>query len=279
MRTAEECYGCLEKLILKTVSLARTDKERREKARLAGLAVLERDYPKGRIPTQIAGEAQRVIREIAGDTDPFRQVKAQEMELAARMIPLVRRRFSGDLPGLLKVAVLGNAVDFFKDSDTVAVEMMAPVEFYLDQTAEFIKRLADCRRILYLADNASECYFDLGLVQELEKYAETYYTIKGSAVQNDLTMFELDQAGLTGKMKNIVTTETDTPGLDMELVPAGFSELFYGVDLILAKGMGYYETLPEIEGRPPVFHVLMAKCAPVARSLGVPQNSYVATFC
>ncbi|MDP3045104.1 MAG: ARMT1-like domain-containing protein, partial [Bacillota bacterium] len=197
----------------------------------------------------------------------------------ARMISSVQRRFGGDLPDLIKVAALGNAVDFFKDSETVARDMKSPVEFYLDQTAEFIARLADCRRILYLADNASECYFDLGLIRELEKYAETYYTVKESPVQNDLTMIELEQAGLAGKMKNIATTGTDTPGLDLGAASERFRELFYGVDLILAKGMGYYETLPEIEERPPVFHVLMAKCAPVARALGVPQNSYVATIC
>jgi uncharacterized protein with ATP-grasp and redox domains len=40
--------------------------------------------------------------------------------------------------------------------------------------------------------------------------------------------------------------------------------------------MGYWETLSELPARGKVFHLLKAKCGPVARSLGVPLNSYVA---
>ena len=47
-------------------------------------------------------------------------------------------------------------------------------------------------------------------------------------------------------------------------------------DIILAKGMGYYETFTELpQFKHKVFHLLMAKCAPVAKNLGVPLNSYV----
>lgn len=279
MRTSEECYACLESLIRKNAEQAETSEDRRRAALEAGLSVLKREFPHGRIPAQIAGEAQRVVREVTGDPDPFRAVKEREMKLASEMFQEVRRRFGDDLLSLIKLAALGNAVDFFKDTEEVAADMQAPVEFALDATGEFAERAAKARRILYLADNASECYFDLPLVQELERRAVVYYCVKSSPVQNDLTVRELEQAGFTRIMKNIITTGTNTPGLDLELASEEFCGIFRGVDLVLAKGMGYYETLPEIKERGAVFHVLMAKCAPVARSLGVPRHSYVATFC
>jgi uncharacterized protein with ATP-grasp and redox domains len=40
--------------------------------------------------------------------------------------------------------------------------------------------------------------------------------------------------------------------------------------------MGYYETLSEFAGDGRVLHCLMAKCQPVADSIGVPLNSYIA---
>jgi uncharacterized protein with ATP-grasp and redox domains len=49
-------------------------------------------------------------------------------------------------------------------------------------------------------------------------------------------------------------------------------------DIIIAKGMGYYETftaLPQFKNK--VFYLLMAKCIPVAKSLKVNLNSYVFT--
>ena len=47
-------------------------------------------------------------------------------------------------------------------------------------------------------------------------------------------------------------------------------------DLVLAKGMGYWETLSELPAEGKVFHLLKAKCRPVAASLGVSLDSYVA---
>jgi hypothetical protein len=51
---------------------------------------------------------------------------------------------------------------------------------------------------------------------------------------------------------------------------------FAAADLILAKGMGYYESLSELPTEGRVFYCLKAKCQPVADSLGVLLNSYVA---
>jgi len=45
---------------------------------------------------------------------------------------------------------------------------------------------------------------------------------------------------------------------------------------VLAKGMGYWETLSELPAQGRVFHLLKAKCQPVADSLHVALNSYVA---
>lgn len=278
MRTFPECYSCLESLVHNTAALATADPDLRALAVREGLAVLEREFPRRRIPTQIAGEAQRAVRRVTGNADPYREAKDREMGVAARIITRIRDRFGGDYPGLMRLAALGNAVDFFKDLDTVVARMHSPVDFVLDQTGEFLKRLDTTRLVLYLADNAAECYFDYPLLTRLAEDTEVFYVLKEGPVQNDLTVDDLVQAGFAAKMQNIITTGTDTPGLDWELAPRQFREVFDRADLVVAKGMGNYESLSEFGPGRKVFHLLMAKCRPVAGSIGVPLDSFVAAF-
>jgi len=278
VRTVSECYYCLGKLVEKTAELATADPGLLARAVQAGRRVLEREFPQRRIPTQIAGEAQRVIRQITGNPDPFRDVKEREMALASQLIGEVRDRFGNDLDGLLRLAVLGNAVDFFKDLDAVVEQAAKPVTFCLDETEAFRERLAQARLVLYLADNAAESYFDWPLVEWLAVKTEVFYVVKEGPVQNDLTVADLVRAGFAARMQNIITTGTDTPGVDWDLASAEFKALFSQADLILAKGMGNYETLSELAFPRKVFYLLMAKCRPVSGALGVPLDSFVATF-
>ncbi|MEW6459163.1 MAG: ARMT1-like domain-containing protein [Bacillota bacterium] len=276
MRPVQECYSCLVGLIRKTAELATSDPERRAHAVREGLAVLDRDFARGRVPTQIAGEAQRVVREITGNPDPFRTVKDREMAVAARLITGLQARFAGDLAGLMRLAVLGNAVDFFRELDEA--ELARPVKLYRDEVSAFEQRLNGARQVLYLADNAGELYFDYPLFRYLAGRTSVTYVVKDGPVQNDLTADDISRAGFGPQMPNIMTTGTDTPGVDLELVSPGFRDAFDRADLILAKGMGNYETLSEMAAGHRVFFLLMAKCDPVARSLGVPRDSFVASF-
>lgn len=277
IRVVDECYHCLKGLITKTVSLGAYDEHVKEQALKEGLAILDRDFGKKMIPTQIAGEAQRIVRQRLNSRDPFLKVKRREMSAAADIIREVRTRYGSDIPSLIKLAALGNAVDFFKELDQVRHQMVYPVEFTINQTELFMDKLAKSRLVLFLADNAAELYFDLPLLGALQRKVETWYAVKQAPVQNDLTLDDIAWAGFAGRIENIITTGTDTPGLDLDLVPEQFKRLYDRADLVIAKGMGNYETLSEYDDDR-VFYIMMAKCDPVARSVGVPRDSFVATF-
>ncbi|MGQ9825729.1 MAG: hypothetical protein ACUVSK_12230 [Desulfotomaculales bacterium] len=75
MRAQKECYPCLEGLARRTAELAAAGWEEKEKALAAGLAYLEQNFSFARIPTQVAGEMQRVMRAAARCEDPFCRVK------------------------------------------------------------------------------------------------------------------------------------------------------------------------------------------------------------
>ena len=127
-----------------------------------------------------------------------------------------------------------------------------------------------------MADNAGEIYFDLPLLKLMRKYTRAVYVVKQDPVQNDITLEEIRRMGLERQVGEVMTTGTATPGIDFSQASDDFKRAFESADFIFAKGMGYYETLEELPAEGRIFFCLKAKCRPVARSLKVPLNSYVA---
>ncbi|MBI2854191.1 MAG: DUF89 family protein [Chloroflexi bacterium] len=301
MRIAAECPECLERLVRQTAKYATNDEGLQRRAIDEAMDTVRLVLSPDKVPTQVSGEAQRVIRAVTGNRDPYRQWKDREMDQAGRLFTSVRASYRDGIQSLLTLSLVGNAMDFFKDVSTVEKEMARPVQFgvdHIDKVTEFLDaarsalfmsddRMEDVlcfvpgvnlcmKKALFLADNAGECFFDLPIVNEMAGLMRVSYVVKKSPVQNDLTEEDLLLSGLYPKMAAEVVSATDTPGLDLSLTSGEFRKEFASADLIVAKGMGHWETLSELSPNGKVFHLLVAKCAPVARSLGVPLGSYVA---
>jgi uncharacterized protein with ATP-grasp and redox domains len=71
-----------------------------------------------------------------------------------------------------------------------------------------------------------------------------------------------------------LTVKLATVGLLLEEVSPSFCRLLDRADLILAKGMGHFETLSHHKDSR-IFFLLQAKCGPVAAALQVPVGSFV----
>jgi uncharacterized protein with ATP-grasp and redox domains len=125
---------------------------------------------------------------------------------------------------LIKIAARGNGFDFFQDLETLEKQLQDPVELARDDSALLEERLQGeaPRRIIYLADNAGEALFDLPLLNRLRERAKVYYAVKGSPVQNDLALIDLERSGFLDRFGNVVTTGTDSPGLDFGKCFGGF---------------------------------------------------------
>ena len=150
------------------------------------------------------------------------------------------------------------------------------LSFIIDDSALLEGRVKKSGFILYLADNAGEVFFDIPLLGLMRKSARVVYVVKESPVQNDVTVEEIRRAGLEKQVGEIMTTGTATPGIDFSQASDSFKKAFQTADFVFAKGMGYYETLEELPAEGRIFFCLKAKCGPVAESLKVPLDSYVA---
>jgi damage-control phosphatase, subfamily I len=275
MAIRPECYPCLERLVDLAAELAIQDPERRRQVIESARRLLDREFGPDAIPAAIANRILPAIYRLSGNCDPFAARKAAATALAARMYQRLAPAYGGDLESLLRLAAAGNALDFFRGEAEAAREMLARVEIDRAAVSAFREELAGPPGLmLYLADNAGEQYFDRPLVSRLRARGwRVLYVVKAGPIQNDLTLKDLEASGLLGALEPVVDTGACTVGLELDGVSPGFRELYDAARLIVAKGMGHFETMSHL-GDPRVWFLLQAKCSPVAQALGVAVNAF-----
>lgn len=276
MKVSLECYDCLGRLICQAARLATSDEPLRQKAVEKARDVLNQEFSGEQISIAIATKLHKVIREITGNPDPYRIVKEDELRVAGELFSRVKVQYKNTINDCIKLATVANAIDFFRSLDAVAEDMQRPVKFTIDDSQQFEAKLKKASKVLYLADNVGEIYFDLPLVKRMRQLVDVKYVVKPLPVQNDATVEDVKEAGLEGEFGVVITTGVASPGVILDWASEQFREEFEAADLVFAKGMGHYESLSELPGQGKVFYCLMAKCRPVANSLGIPLNSYVA---
>ncbi|MDH5364927.1 MAG: ARMT1-like domain-containing protein [Dehalococcoidia bacterium] len=247
-----------------------------QKATEEAKKTLDNEFSYDQISIVIATNIHRVIKEITGNHGAFRAIKEKEMAIARELYPEIKLQYKDDFEGCLKLATAANAIDFFREPGIIKEDMRKSISFTINDTQLFEARLRKASKILYLADNAGEIYFDLPLVKKMRQFADVTYVVKPLPVQNDATLEDISNAGLESDFGKVITSGVASPGIVFTLALARFKQEFVSADLIFAKGMGHYEALSELPKQGKFFYCLMAKCKPVADSLGVPVNSYVA---
>jgi uncharacterized protein with ATP-grasp and redox domains len=278
MRIQEECRDCLIRLVDLTIELATPDVGLQMAAKARSLTIIDEEFAPGAIPALIANRFHLEIQRITGNPDPFLRHKETATAFLGRHFQNVAPGFTDTLESLLKLAVLGNAVDFFRSEDEVAREFSHQINFAISHM-EALQEILDQEPgiILYLADNAGEHHFDLPLVRHLRGLGwQVFYVIKGGPIQNDITRADLEASGLQAALEPVLETEARTVGLILGETSPAFQEAFQQASIIVAKGMGHFETLGHLPD-PRLFFLLQAKCRPVAQALGVSRGSFL--FC
>jgi hypothetical protein len=269
-------------LVHQAAELATDDVSLKQRAISGAMKILDDEFSCSQVSLVIATRIHKIVREVTHNPDPYRAMKEREMTLARELYPELSLRgkrsnlHEDELRGHLQLAAAANALDFFQDLDSIRDAIREPVSFVIDDSEQLEAKLRDASKILYLADNAGELYFDLPLVKWIKQFARVTYVVKPSPVQNDLTLEDVKRSGLEAEFGRVMSTGVASPGIVFSLASAQFKREFESADFIFAKGMGHYEALSELSPEGRFFYCLKAKCQPVADSLGVPLDSYVA---
>ncbi len=276
MKLATDCYECLRRLLCQAAALATDDASLKQRATEEAMKILDNEFSYSQLSIVIATKIHKLVKGVTHNPDPYKTMKEREMTLARELYPQLRSRYKDDLRGCLKLAAAANAIDFFREPGSIKDDIREPVSFVVDDSEQFEAKLKDADKVLYLADNAGELCFDLPLVKWMKQFAQVIYVVKPSPVQDDLTLKDVRTSGLESELGKVITTGIASPGIVFSSASAQFKREFESADFIFAKGMGHYEALSELPPEGKFFYCLMAKCKPVADSLGVPINSYVA---
>ena len=278
MKAEEVCYSCLKKMTSQAAEMASSDKALQAESLRKGLQVLDRHFSTQELTLTIAKKIHQAVKDASGNPDPYAELKRNEIAMARQLLAACMPDDPTCFFDLLKLSARGNTLDFFKPMNTIIAQMEGELVFAIDHSVQFEARLADADRILFLADNAGEVFFDLPILKWLREKAEVIYVVKPQPVQNDLTLADINAMGLEEELGDVITTGMTAPGVVYPKASEAFRAAYKRADLIFAKGMGFYEGLSELPPENKIFYCLMAKCEPVARSLGVPLGSYVALF-
>jgi uncharacterized protein with ATP-grasp and redox domains len=279
MRTYLDCFPCFLQQTLNAVRFTTDDKIIHEKV-MHEVIKLTLDMDPHQTPPEMGRQIHRLIREITGVADPYKEVKVRFNRYALDLSPRLRRVIKDSptpLETAVRLAIAGNIIDFGPKSDLSDIQVNEAIEHAL--TAEltpaeidiFEKAVKDAAGILYIGDNAGEIVFDRLLIELLPREKITF-AVKSRPVINDATMADATMAGLPEIVK-VIENGNDAPGTILENCSAEFMETYNRSDLVIAKGQGNYETLSEENKN--IFFLLKAKCPIVARHLGVEINSIV----
>jgi uncharacterized protein with ATP-grasp and redox domains len=206
------------------------------------------------------------------------------MALAQKIFAQIKSKNFTDLRSCASLAILGNNLDFFKNSAEALSEIPAQLKtgvsyFYddIDRLAAFIKKKPG--QVLYFSDNAGEIFFDIRLYEYIKARAQnTILVVKGGPSLNDLTRDEMQFADLGDFFGEVADTGSDGAGIDWDNASKEFLDLVASSDLIIAKGMANFETIYPKNMALPVFFLFKVKCEPIHRLIQAPVGSFVALW-
>lgn len=228
------------------------------------------------IPPEIGKEAYRLIAEKTGIPDLYVHLKEECTRQALSLYPRLKERVEASRDPLrtaIRMAIAGNVIDFGANAEfdlDTDLKVLLSQDMAIDHYREFRRVHQKARSVLFLADNAGETVFDRLLIEVLGK--PVIYAVREKPIINDATYRDALQAGID-KVAEVVSSGVDAPGTILSLCSENFLKIYRSADLVISKGQGNYEGLSE-EDRP-VFFLLKAKCAVIAKDMGVKKGSLI----
>jgi len=283
------CASCILHRGYMEIKEATNDPSLQFKAMSALTHFLAKEFKPTANPAYLGTQRDRIVKRITENQDPYAKRKRMSNQNALEMLPLAKNLVFNESSRELRFrkaclcSIVGNVMEFdipdnpFEYKDVQKLIQRAEEDLAIDEIAQILDKTRKAKNILYLADNAGEIAFDKLLVQELKKMgAHITVAVKGGPVLNDATMEDAKYVGMHEVADGIITTGTDAVGLIPGECSDEFLSVYNSADFVVAKGMGYAETLTETDLASPHALLLRTKCSPVANFFNVSLGRNVA---
>jgi damage-control phosphatase, subfamily I len=236
---------------------------------------------KGECSIPHAAKRTELIRDLVHE-DISREKKDKGIELMQKLAPSVLASLPSSgferFKRLIRIAIAGNGLELDVPGNEIDIlgldfNALLNAELGIDDTERIYERVLKAKKIVYCCDNAPELVFDKMLIMHLVGLGkEVTAVVRSAPVQDDATLKEAAMIGLDKVCK--VVPGPASIGVYLPFAEPFIRDLFASSDLIISKGMGNFEGLSETDL--PIAYLLMAKCIPISRALGVKKGCGVA---
>lgn len=276
MKVHYECAACFLRQAREALDMATSDESLKMEVMEEITQSLGESFHLGAVSNQIGTGIHRTIKRKTGNPDPYEIQREKCNQIALKFLQSVKEILEEEntLKSYLKAAIAGNVIDFGAlglemDIEKLLLDTMQK-DLAIDHSQELEKELEKAQNVLYLADNIGEIVFDKLLVEKLKEYdVDVLVALKENPILNDACIPDALEIGMD-EVAELISIGTDSIGVIYQDLSEDFKAIFYQADVVIAKGLGNYEGLDEMDIKDkPVFCLLNAKCRPLARNIGV----------
>lgn len=290
MKVEIECLSCIIHRGYLEIAEATKNPDLQFKAASALLEYMAKEFRPDAVAAFLGTTRDRMIKQISGNPDVYAAKKRESNQVALELLPSLRgmiekERLSEErFRKACLAAIVGNIIEFDIPEHEVDFDQLdqliadAEKELVIDDISKIYEEAKKASNILYLIDNAGEIALDKLLVSEFKQLgAKVIVVVKGGPILNDATLEDAKAVGMYELADATITTGADAVGLPLPDERSGeFIKAYDETDFVVAKGMGFAETLTELKLRQPHAFLLRTKCNPVARYYGVARGKNVA---
>lgn len=273
----EECYACHRRTIGRLIKKFELDEQ--SASDLKSKMELTLDELDSASNPLVATSIHRIAREVIGTDELF-----QKEKLYANQVIISQYRFWKNfvqssycaIRTAMRLAVAANIIDY--GAHTAPTDLKSSIlnlskrDLAIDDSHLLLDAISNAKNVLYLGDNAGEIVFDK-LFIECMGHPNVTYVVRGRNVINDVTFKEAEFVGMNEVCK-VISNGYEAPSTILERSSDELNEAYKNADLIISKGQGNFEGLVDVAAEK-CFFLLMAKCEPIARMLGVEKGSLV----
>jgi len=272
-----ECYFCHIRTIEKLIDKFKPDEKVAEDFIFSVHKLIASNWEMSN--PKIATEINRIAKIKLGNANLYAEEKLKANNILLKKYSYwqtIVNQSENPFSTAAKLSVIGNIIDYgaqsVNDNISDQIEFLYKKDLKIDMTAELKNEISKAKSVLYLGDNCGEIVFDKLFIETM-KHQNITFVVRGAPVINDVTLEDANQVGMDNICR-VISNGFDAPSTLIELCSDEFAAEYNNADLIISKGQGNFEGLME-STHPNIFFLLIAKCDPIAKLLGVNKNDMV----
>lgn len=269
------CIAC--NLSKKEQKIQKYSDEKKKKAFIQKVTGILYKYGDKESTPMLDKRIQDIYNEYYEEETDYKALKHKYNQYMLEREDEIRERLkeTKNIEDYIKYVCVGNYIDFgvTGNIDDQMLENLLNKVNDLNISKQEVKyleeELKDAKTLLYITDNCGEIVLDKIFIEELKKRyknLEIIVMVRGGLAINDATIEDAEEVGLT-KIVSVISNGVAITGTVKEQLSKEARKYLDSADVIIAKGMGNFESMFEEEINP--YYLFLCKCELFTTRFGV----------